>query len=72
MYEYHEGMWGIGSVDSLILKLGTKWDESVFVPCLFTQGKRAPVSTGQGPGWVPWLVRTVRRRETMFASVGNR
>jgi len=47
MYEYHEGMWGIGSVDSLILNLGTTWYESVFVPCLFTQGKTAPVSIEQ-------------------------
>jgi len=35
MYEYYEGVWGIGSVDSLIFNLGTTWDESVFVPCLF-------------------------------------
>jgi hypothetical protein len=50
MYECHEGVWGIGSVDSLFLNLGTTWDESVFVPYLFTQGKTAPVSIEQGPG----------------------
>jgi hypothetical protein len=39
MYEYHEGMWGTGRVDSLTLNLGTTWYEAVFVPCLFTEGK---------------------------------
>jgi len=72
MYEYHEGMWGIGSVDSLIRNLGTTWDEIVFVSCLLTQGKTAPVSIEQGPEWVPWLFWTARRREKKFASVGNR
>jgi len=56
MNEYHEGVWGIGSVDSLFLNLGTTWDESVFVPYLFTQGKAAPVNIEQGPGWIPCLV----------------